>query len=243
MGAIYRKEMLHYFITPSGYVFAAIFFALSGAVFSLTTFLSQTSATENYFIIMLVSFIVLIPLLTMKSLSEERRSKTEQILLSSPVSLVGMITAKFLAAYTLFSATLIASAALNIFSLYGLAKTQEDVIEKLHLPTVIGSVIGILLIGGVFIAIGLFLSALTETQTVAAVSSIGVFALLFLFSLLPSVIGNGVVRTVIKWFSVFDRFYAFPSGVFDITAAVYYISLVAVFLFLTVRVYEKRRWN
>ncbi len=242
MSAIYKKEMLNYFTTPGGYVFCAIFFAISGIIFSITTFGMSSTATSTYFTFMLISFIVLIPLLTMKLLSEERKSKTEQILLTSPVSLMGMIGAKFFAAYTLFAGTLIASCALNITVLYNLAKSQEDVITKLALPTVIGSVVGILLIGGVFIAIGLFLSALTETQVVSAVSSIGVFVLIFLFSLLPSFVGNSVIRTIIKWFSVFDRYYTFTAGVFDITAIVYYISLTVVFLFLTIRVYEKRRW-
>lgn len=242
MGAIYKKEMLAYFTCPTGYVFSAVFFAISGIIFSITTFGMSSTATGTYFVLMLTSFIVLIPLLTMKLLSEERKSKTEQIILTSPVSLMGMISAKFFAAYTLFAGTLIASCALNIFTLYNLAKQQEDIIQKLSLPTVIGSVVGILLIGGVFIAIGLFLSALTETQIVAAVSSIGAFVLIFLLSLLPAFVGNSIVRTVIKWFSVFDRFYLFTSGIFDLTAIVYYISLAIVFLFLTIRVYEKRRW-
>lgn len=242
MGAIYKKEMLAYFTCPTGYVFSAIFFALSGVIFSISTFGMQSTGTATYFVFMLTSFIVLIPLLTMKLLSEERKTQTEQIILTSPVSLMGMISAKFFAAYTLFAGTLIASCSLNIYTLYTLAKAQEDVIRKLNLPTVIGSVAGILLIGGVFIAIGLFLSALTETQIVAAVSSIGVFVLIFLFSFLPSFINNSVLRTVIKWFSVFDRYYYFTAGIFDITAIVYYISLTIVFLFLTIRVYEKRRW-
>ena len=237
MSAIYKREMLAYFTTPSGYVFSAIFFALSGILFSITTFGMQTASTRIYFITMLVSFTVLIPLLTMKLLSEERKSKTEQIILTSPVSLMGMISAKFFAAYTLFAGTLILSCSLNISALYVLAQNQKDVISKLNMPTVIGSTVGILLIGGVFIAIGL-----TETQIVAAVSSIGVFVLIFLFSLLPGYIGNGVIRTVIKWISVFDRYYPFTSGVFDITAIAYYISLTVVFLFLTIRIYEKRRW-
>ncbi len=242
MGAIYKREMLAYFTCPTGYVFAAIFFAISGVIFSITTFGAQTTSTNLYFAFILVSFIVLIPLLTMKLLSEERKTRTEQIILTSPVSLMGVITAKFFAAYTLFAGTLIASSFLNILTLCRLARTQEDVISKLNLPTVIGSVIGILLIGAVFISIGLFLSALTEAQIVAAVSSIGAFIFLYILSLLPSLIANSAVRTVIRWFSVFDRFYPFTSGVFDITAVVYYISLTVVFLSLTIRVYEKRRW-
>lgn len=242
MRAIYKREMLSYFTCPIGYVFTAIFFALSGAIFSITTFGYGTTRTNTYFTLILISFIVLIPLLTMKLLSEERHSKTEQILLTSPVSLMGIIGAKFFAAYTLFAGTLVSSCVLNIYSLYNYAKLQEDYIEKLHIPTVIGSVVGILLLGAVFVAIGLFISSLTETQIIAAVGSIGVFVLLFLFSVIPMFVSNSVVRTVIKWFSVFDRFYPFTEGVFYITNIVYYISLTAIFLFLTVRVYEKRRW-
>ena len=100
----------------------------------------------------------------------------------------------------------------------------------------------ITLIGAVFIAIGLFISSLTEAQIIAAVGSIGVFVLLFLFSVLPMFVNNSIIRTVIKWFSVFDRFYPFTEGVFYITNIVYYISLTFMFIFLTIRVYEKRRW-
>ena len=79
MGAIYKKEMLAYFTCPTGYVFSAVFFAISGIIFSITTFGMSSTATGTYFVLMLTSFIVLIPLLTMKLLSEERKSKTEQI--------------------------------------------------------------------------------------------------------------------------------------------------------------------
>lgn len=243
MWAIYKREMHGYFICPIGYVFAAIFFALSGVIFSITTFGFQSAKTSNYFTLILISFIVLIPLLTMKLLSEERHSKTEQILLTSPVSLMGIICAKFLAAYTIFAGTLISSCFINIYALYSFAKEQEDVITKLNLPTVIGSTVGILLLGAVFVAIGLFISSVTEAQIVAAVGSIGSFVFLFLLSVVPMFVDNSIARTVIKWFSVFDRFYVFTEGVFDLTAIVYYISLTLVFLFLTIRVYEKRRWD
>lgn len=243
MFAIYKREMLGYFTCPIGYVFTAILFALSGAIFSITTFGFSSTKTNTYFTLILISFIVLIPLLTMKLLSEERHSKTEQILLTSPVSLMGIIGAKFFAAYTLFAGTLVSSCAINVYSLYNYAKQQEDYIEKLNLPTVIGSVVGILLIGAVFISIGLFISSLTETQIVAAVASIGAFVLLFLFSVIPMFVNNSVVRMVIKWLSVFDRFYPFTEGVFYITNIVYYISIAFMFIFLTIRVYEKRRWS
>lgn len=242
MTAIYRREMRAYFTSPIGYIFVAIFFALSGFVFSISTFGAQTTSSSGYFSTMILFFIILIPILTMKLLSEEKKLKTEQILLTSPISLGGVIGAKFLAAYTIFAGTFLASSAFNIIALATIASKQKDVIEKLSLPTVFGSVAGILLLGGVFIAIGLFLSALTENQLVAAISAIGVFVFVFVLSILPSYIGNETLRVVVKWISLYTRFYPFSAGIFDVTSILYYLSFIVIFLFLTVRVYEKRRW-
>jgi len=211
--------------------------------FSYLTVGNGSTDTSTYFSTMLLFFVVLIPLLTMKLLSEERKTKTEQILLTSPVSLIGIISAKFFAAYTIFSGTLILSSVLNMISLRFIAKQQEYVISKMNLPTVVGSIVGILLIGGVFISIGLFISALTENQIVAAVLSIGVFVLIMASGALAQSIDNELVRVALKWLSVNSRYTAFTNGVFDITAVVYYISLIIVFIFLTVRIYEKRRWE
>ena len=235
--------MLSYFTSPIGYVFSAIFFAISGVVFSLSTVASGTTDTKGYFSTMLLFFVVLIPLLTMKLLSEERKTKTEQILMTSPVSLIGIVCAKFLAAFTIFAGTLITSSVLNMASLYAIAHEQENVISKLNIPTVVGSVVGILLIGAVFISIGLFISSLTENQIVAAVISIGAFVLIIAASAFASMINNTAMRVVVKWFSVMDRYASFTSGMFDFTALIYYLSLAVVFIFLTVRVYEKRRWE
>ena len=102
---------------------------------------------------------------------------------------------------------------------------------------------GVLLIGGAFIAIGIFVSSLTENQIIAAVVSIGVFALMIASSVFAMKIESEIIRVIIKWFSVMDRFYNFQRGIFDFTSVIYYLSLITVFLFLTVRVYEKRRWE
>lgn len=243
MGAIYRRELSSYFISPVGYVFSAVFFILSGICFTLTTVMSGTTNVSAYFTFMLIFFVILIPLLTMKLLSEERKLKTEQILMTSPVSLVGIICAKFFAAFTIFGCTLGLSALLNMLSLYNIAKVQENVISKMNIPTFAGCIAGVLLAGGAFIAIGLFISALTENQSVAAVISIGVFGLMVASSVFAMGIENRVLRVIVKWFSVMDRFYSFQRGVFDLVAIIYYISVITVFLFLTVRIYEKRRWE
>ncbi|MBR4896157.1 MAG: ABC transporter, partial [Clostridia bacterium] len=86
MSAIYKKEMRTYFTTPLGYVFIAVFLAVSGFVFAFSTFQTQTSDISGYFQLMIFGYIVIVPLLTMRSFAEERRTRTEQLLLTSPVS-------------------------------------------------------------------------------------------------------------------------------------------------------------
>ncbi len=243
MSAIYRRELMSYFISPIGYVFSAVFFAISGVCFTSSTISSGTTDSTAYFAMVLLFFVILIPLLTMKLFSEEKKLGTERLLLTSPVSLLGIIGAKFLAAYTLFAGTFALSALINMFALNSLAKEQAYIISKMNVPTFIGCFTGILLIGGAFIAIGLFVSSLTENQIVSAVISIGVFALMIASSVFAASIENEILRIVVKWFSVMDRFYNFQRGIFDFTAIIYYLSIITVFLFLTVRIYEKRRWD
>lgn len=243
MSAIYRRELMSYFTSPIGYVFSAIFFAISGICFTYSTVMSGTTDASGYFVTVLMFFVILIPLLTMKLLSEEKKLGTEQLLLTSPVSLVGVICAKFFAAFTLFAGTLGLSSLFNMITLYGIAKEQENVIAKMNIPTFLGCILGVLLIGGAFISIGLFVSSLTENQIISAIVSIGVFALMIASTFFAMNVQNEFLRVVIKWFSVMDRFYNFQRGVFDFTSLIYYVSIMTVFLFLTVRVYEKRRWE
>ena len=93
MKAIYKRELLSYFTSPIGYIFIAVYLAISGAVFCFTNLMSASSAPSGYFMIMIFFYIILIPLLTMKLMSEERKLKTEQILLTAPVSLFEMVFA------------------------------------------------------------------------------------------------------------------------------------------------------
>lgn len=246
MLAIYNREIRAYFTSPLGYVFIAVYFAVSGFVFTLTTLESGTTDAGTYFTTMLIFFIILIPLLTMKLLSEEIKLKTEQILLTSPVSITNIVLAKFFAAFTLFACCLVVSNLVNFSVLANLAGKQAaanfNIYNKISIPTIAGSTVGILLLGGAFIAIGLFLSSLTENQLVAAVSTIGALVGIFILNILPSYISSEALRVFVKWLSLFGRFSPFAMGIFDLTSIVYYISIVIIFLFFTVRVFEKRRW-
>ena len=258
MFAIYKKEMRSYFINPIGYVYLGIFLALSALVCCYTTLQSQSYDTSTYFTYMIFAFIILIPLLTMRSFAEERKMRTEQMLLTAPVSITGMVLGKYLAALTMFVGTVLISC-INFIPLYIIAGEEKAAVSATANPiigpstsVIVGSLIGIILLGAAFIAIGVFISSLTENQLSAAISTIGVIVFMVIIGLVNKIgseeegnrlISNYAVRFVLDWISVLSRFSDFGYGMLDFSALLYYVSLAAIFLFLTVRIYEKRRWE
>ena len=257
MFAIYKKEMRSFFINPIGYVFVGIYVALAALLCCYTTIQSNSYNTSTYFIIMIFALVILIPLLTMRSFAEERKLKTEQLLLTSPVAITSMVMGKYLASLTMFVGCVLFTC-INFIPLYivGHAEREGDPYSTTHIGPVtseiIGNVIAILLIGAAFIAIGIFISSLTENQLSSAVITIAVIMAMVAVGFINDIgadaegnrlISNYVIRAIIDWISVFSRFGSFTYGIFDISAAIYYLSLAAVFVFLTVRIYERRRWN
>lgn len=259
MLAIYKKEMRSYFINPIGYIYMGIFLALSALVFCYTTFQAKSYDLSLYFYYMILAFAILLPLLTMRSFAEERKMRTEQMLLTAPVSLTGMVLGKYLAAFTMFMGSVLLSC-VNIIPLLVVAGEEKAAAQYESMAANIGpsgslifcALVGVLLVGAAFIAIGVFVSALTESQLSAAVSTIGVIAVMVLIGFVNQLgsdadgtrlISNVAVRAVLDWISVLSRFETFFVGKFDFAAIFYYLSLAFVFLFLTVRVYERRRWN
>jgi len=184
---------------------------------------------------MLLLSAIILPLLTMKSFAEEKKIKTEQLLLTAPISLTAMVLGKFLAAYTMFAGCMIFN------SLYFLILNHYAVLK---FAILFGNLFAILLVGFVFISIGLFVSSLTENQLAAAVGTIGIilaFLLIgFISALLPS---SYWLRYVFDFLSVFSRFQGFTNGYFDFASIIYYISVGAIFLYLTVRIYDRKRYG
>lgn len=247
MFAIFKKELRGYFTTPVGYIFIGIFLAAASLICAFTTIQQASYNTSAYFQYLIFTFIVLIPLLTMRSFSEERRSRTEQLLLTSPVSLTGMVLGKFFAAYTLFASSVLVSC-INFFPLavYAISESSAATADTHIGPVggeIVGCLIGVLLIGAAFIAIGVFISSLTESQLSAAVITIAVLGVMVLIGIVSSAINAAPVRAVLNWISVLSRYDNFSIGLFDFSALLYYVSIAGVFVFLTVRVYEKRRWG
>ncbi|MBR5140139.1 MAG: ABC transporter permease, partial [Clostridia bacterium] len=159
----------------------------------------------------------------------------EQLLLTSPVSIIGIVSGKFLAAYTVFAACMLLNS-LYFFILLGYA--------SLKVAVLFGNLLAILLVGLVYVAIGLFVSSLTENQLSAAVGTMAIIIGFLLVGVVgPLIPSSYAIRYVFDFISIFTRFQAFTAGYLDIAALFYYISVAFVFLYLTVRIYDRRRYS
>ena len=235
MLAIYKRELRSYFVGVIGYVFLVIYLAIAGILFSYTTMFSMSADVTNYFTRMLVFSGIALPLLTMKSFSEERKTKTEQLVLTAPVSLPSMVFGKFLASYTVFGgATLLTSLYFLFLIPYA----------KLKFAVLFGNLIALLLVGMVFIAIGIFVSALTENQLSAAIGTIAIILGFLGIGLINSLIPTSyAIRYVFDALSIFTRFQSFVNGYFEFASVIYYLSVSSIFIWLTIRVYDRRRFG
>lgn len=235
MLAIFKRELRAYFTGVIGYVFLVIYLGLAGVSFCYTTLFSMSSDVTAFYTIMMLLSAVMLPLLTMKSFSEEKKMRTEALLLTAPVSLPSMVLGKFLASFSVFAAAELVS---SLFFLFLIPYS------KLKFAILIGNAVAHLLVGTVFIAIGLFVSSLTENQLSAAVGTIAIIIGFLGIGLLGSLVPSSYwIRYVLDALSIFTRFQTFVNGYFDLASVVYYLSCTAVFLWLTFRVYDRRRFG
>ena len=235
MLAIFKRELRSYFVGVIGYVFLVIYLTVAGALFSYTTMFSMSSDVTTYFTLMLIFSAIVLPLLTMKSFSEERKTKTEQLILTAPISIPAMVLAKFLASYTVFGGATVLTSFYFVFLVP---------YTKLQFAILFGNLVALLLVGMVFISIGLFVSALTENQLSAAIGTIAIILGLLGIALINNFIPtNYSIRFFFNAISIFSRFQSYVNGYFELATLVYYLSVSAVFLWLTVRVYDRRRFG
>ncbi|ADN02311.1 ABC transporter permease [Spirochaeta thermophila] len=175
MKAIYKKELLTYFVSPLGYVFMGLFLLTTGFFFATGNLFTRSPEYASFFSSVIMVFLFSAPILTMRLLSEEKNQKTDQLLLTAPVPVWQIVTGKFLAAFTVFALTLLATVVYAvIIEIHGSLPFWETV----------GSYVGFLLLGGCYIAVGTFISAVTENQITAGLVTF--FAILF-FILIDSI--------------------------------------------------------
>ncbi|NMB30957.1 MAG: ABC transporter [Clostridiales bacterium] len=234
MTAVLRREFTSYFSSPIGYVFLAVFFAFSGFFLYITTLQTGTVNITSVFSQMFTILIFLIPILTMRLLSEDKKQKTDQVLLTAPLSLTGLVVGKFLAAFFIFAL------GVSVMLLYAVVLSAFATIEW---TVFFGNIIGLLLLGGALISVGLFVSGLTENQVVAAVGSFAIMMLLMLIDMIAGAIPIKFISDLIYKISFFDKYNEFTVGIFNFANILFFLSFMVVFLFLTIRALEKRRWS
>ncbi|MBR6607640.1 MAG: ABC transporter permease [Oscillospiraceae bacterium] len=234
MLAIFKREFNSYFTSPIGYVFIAMFYFISGIFFFLYNLAAASAELRYVYSMLFTCSALLMPILTMRMLSEDKRQKTDQILLTSPVSLTGLLMGKFLAAFLVYviavSITLVYALVLSVFVSFNWA-------------VIISSYVGILLLGAALIAVGMFISSLTESQLVAAIVTVVVDLGLLLVDSLASVMPNTTLQNAVLSLSMSDRYGNFTMGILDFADTFFFLSVIALFIFLTGRVLEKRRWG
>jgi len=233
MSAILKREFMAYFRAPLGYVFICAMYFFTAYYFFTYNIFNNTTDTSTLFSMLFSVVLFLVPILTMRLLSEERRAKTDQTLLTSPVSRLGIVFSKYLAALCVYSlaisGTLVMAVVLQRYS-------QPD------WPVVIGNFTGLLLLGAALIAVCLFISALTENQVVAAVGGFGASLFLILLDAMQYVVANRTLRIVLNHMSFNGRYRGFTIGVIGFADVCFFVSIAVCFLGLTVIVLERRRW-
>lgn len=287
MKAIFKHELRLYFESMTAYVFGAFLLLFIGIGSMLYNLRSAVSNFEFVLSFAAIVFVVIVPVLTMRCLSEERKQKTDQLLYSLPITTTQVVLGKYGAVLVVFLLPLC------FIALYPLMFAQFG---DVYLPTAYGSLAAFFLLGAALLAVGVFLSSLTDNQGLAAGLGIGVIllnyycvslseyvsstaagtaialvvliaalgflvkaltrstpagagasllllALLGLCYALDSTALEGLLPAIMKKISLFERFYTFVNGVFDLTNVVYFLSVTLFFLFLTVESLEKRRYN
>lgn len=232
MCAIYKKELRAYLTSMTGYIFMAVLLAVTSLYYVANCLVGGYPVfgailSSVYFVLLII-----VPVLTMRSMAEEKRQKTDQLLMTAPVSLWKIVLGKYLAMVTVF---LIPMAILCLYPLILLR------FGSVSLPMAYTAILGYTLFGAACLAIGLFLSAVTESQVIAAVLTFGVLFFLNMASGIANVIGaSGLLASILNALCIYQPFINFVQGMFDLTGILYYMTVIVLALFLTVQLLQKK---
>lgn len=233
MIAVWKRELQAYFFTPIGYVFMGVFLALSSLFFYLQIMQNRSSDLLTLMGQMSYLWMLLCPVLTMRLLAEDRQKRTDQLLLTSPVSLVGMVMGKYLAAVTVMLLTvLLTGTFVLIVAIYGQVYPGEMLVGYL----------GFILQGCAFIAVDLFLSGCVSSPVTAAVTSFGVNICLWMMDLLASRVPAWAAN-ILCFFSFYSRSEPFLMGQLSFATVLYDVCVTVAFLAMTVHTLDSRRYR
>lgn len=232
MIAVLKREFKSYFINPTGYILLALYFLFTGLFFS--NIYRYGYADGTYVILSsVVLLLVVVPLLTMKLISEDRRQKVDQALFTAPVSLTKIVLGKYFAALALF-------ALCN--SLYVVYEIILSTYVAMNWLMFFNCLFGFMLFGGALISIGLFISSLSESPIIAFIITFAISIGLVYLDSIASMLGIQWLSTAAEHISFYSRFYDAANGTFTLADMLYFIIFICFFLFVTVRSLEKKRW-
>ncbi|MBQ9211231.1 MAG: ABC transporter permease subunit [Clostridia bacterium] len=232
MKAIWKRELQSYFYTPVGYVFLGVFLLISSVLFFLSILRQHSGDLPTFIGQMSYLWMLLSPVLTMRLLAEEHQKKTDQLLVTSPVSQVGIVAGKYLAAVTMLvitaGATLLYVA---VVAIYG----------KIYPAELLVNYLGFLLQGCAFVALDLYISGCAGTPVTAAVMAFGANFLIWMIDLMEGQVSMAWLSECINFISLYHRNEPFLMGQFSWAGVLYEISFVLIFLGMTVHHLERRR--
>lgn len=235
MLAIFKKELKQYFLSPVGYVFIAVFMAVSGFFFWSINIVFMTADMSSFFSQMTIVFIFMIPFLTMRLIAEEKSAGTDKLIFTVPLSTLQIVIGKAFAAFAVFAITILCMLVYPVtLTLYYDGALAWGVIFSNY--------IGFFLMGSSYIAIGLFISSLTENQIISAVVTFAVLLVLYLIQIFSDLFASNTVKYIINALSINVRYNKdFAVGIINLPTIVYYLSIISIFIFLTCRRLELRK--
>jgi ABC-2 type transport system permease protein len=232
MTAVFKREFHSYFTSPLGYVYLAIFLFFEGYFF--TTLYKYGSPSVEIIFSSLSSVVVLVaPVLTMRLLSEDRRQKVDQALLTAPVSVAGIVLGKFLAAFAVYALSFAPTVLFEII---------VSLVANPNWLVFLNGLLGTLLIGAALIAIGMFISSLTESPIISCILTLVCFLLLMVLPNLASMTEISWIIAAAEKIAFVNLFAPFTSSVFNVVNVIYLLSVAAVFVFVSIRAVERRRY-
>jgi ABC-2 type transport system permease protein len=234
MLSILKRELRAYFHSPLGYVFIGAVFVFSGYYFYSYNLSVNTTDMETLFALLFPVIMFMVPVLTMRLLSEDKRLKIDQQLFTLPIKKSSVVLGKYLAAIIIYtiaiSSTLIESI---VMSFYG----------TVVWPEVIGNFAGLFFLGAALVSICLFVSSLTESQVVAAVLGFLISMFLMLTDAFVYIVKSDLLKTFFYGVSIRNRYTPFTLGIFEFSGAVFFLSTAILFLCFTIAVLDRKRWG
>lgn len=253
VGAVVRKELKTYFASPIAYVVAGVFLLLLGLLLFLPILAISNQSLQmlrmqgnlpdlnlNQLVLrpafanMAVVMLLVVPILTMRLLAEEKKLKTMELLLTSPLTITDIVIGKFMAAFLVFA---------SMLALTALGTVALGAIADLRWPPIATAYLGVLLLGGLFLSVGILASALTENQVIAVVVSFGLLLVIWLFDWAGQLLGESPLGKLMSYLSPIGHFDNLVKGLIDSKDLVYFATAITLSLFLTHRVLESQRWR